>query len=54
MRKRIKIKNHSCALCKPHKTRHQNRWKFKDLEMLKLFEKEKMLIIKNKLAEVDI
>lgn len=41
MRKMLKIKKRSCALCKPHKTGHQNRWKAKDLESLKIFEKEK-------------
>ncbi len=54
MRKRIKIKNHSCALCKPHKTGHQNRWKSKYLEGLEIFEKEKILLIKNKFTEVII
>lgn len=37
----LKVKKHSCALCKPHKTGHQNRWKPKDLESIKVFEKEK-------------
>ena len=54
MRKMFKLKKHSCALCKPHKTGHQNRWKSKDLEKIKIFEKEKTFIIKNNLAEIDI
>lgn len=54
MRKMLKIKKHSCALCKPHKTGHQNRWKSKDLEIMKIFEKEKIFLIKNKLAKIDI
>lgn len=53
MRKMLKIKKHSCALCKPHKTGHQNRWKSKDLEKMKIFEKE-MLQVRNNLAEIDI
>lgn len=54
MRKRTKVKHCSCALCKPHKTGHSNRWKYKDLEKMKIFEKEKVWLIKNKLAEIDI
>ena len=54
MRKMFKLKKHSCALCKPHKTGRQNRWKSKEFSKMKIFEKEKMLIIKNKLAEIDI
>ena len=54
MRKRLKIKKHSCALCKPHKTGHSNRWKIKDLVSMKIFEKEKILVIKNNLAEIYI
>jgi len=54
MRKMFKIKSHSCALCKPHKTGYQNRWRAKDLEKMKIFEKEKVLIINNNLAEIDI
>ncbi|TSC78531.1 MAG: hypothetical protein G01um101433_196 [Parcubacteria group bacterium Gr01-1014_33] len=41
MRKRLKNKRHSCALCKPHKTGHDCRWNNKDLAGLKAFEKEK-------------
>jgi hypothetical protein len=40
MRKRLKRKRHSCALCKPHKTGGSNRWKAKDLSLLKLAERE--------------
>ena len=54
MRKRIKIKKHSCALCKPHKTGHSNRWKSKELEKMKIFEKEKSFFVRAKLAEIDI
>ncbi len=46
MRKRFKNKKHSCALCKPHKMGHDCRWKNKDLERLKEFEKEKALVSK--------
>lgn len=41
MRKRYKIKKHSCALCKPHKMRGACRWSDKDFAMLKEFEKQK-------------
>ena len=54
MRKMLKVKNHSCVLCKPHKTGHANRWKSKELQNMKIFEKEKIFLIKNKLAEIDI
>lgn len=54
MRKRTKVKHCSCALCKPHKTGHSNRWKSRDLIKMRIFEKEKMLLIKNKLTEIDI
>ena len=40
MRKRYKKKARSCALCKPHKMHGANRWKKKELESLKIFEKE--------------
>ena len=39
----FKIKNRSCALCKPHKTGFTNRWKAKDLSLMKVFEKIKNL-----------
>ncbi|MEK7128412.1 MAG: hypothetical protein AAB933_02535 [Patescibacteria group bacterium] len=42
----FKIKKHSCALCKPHKTGHQNRWKSKEVEGMKIFEKEKSELIR--------
>ena len=41
MRKRLKVKRRSCAMCKPHKMGGAKRWKPKDLEELKRFEKEK-------------
>lgn len=40
MRKRLKNKKRSCALCKPHKTGHSNRWKAKESDRLKRDEKE--------------
>ncbi len=39
MRKRKKIKKHSCGLCKPHKLGLDCRWKKRDLILLKEFEK---------------
>ncbi|MDA2935983.1 hypothetical protein MYX06_02090 [Patescibacteria group bacterium AH-259-L05] len=41
MRKRLKNKRYSCALCKPHKRGWDNRWKNKESIILKEFEKEK-------------
>ena len=46
MRKRFKNKKHSCALCKPNKTGHANRWNSKDFFALKEFEKEKHGLIR--------
>lgn len=40
MRKQYKKKLRSCAMCKPHKMHGANRWKLKDLDKLKQFEKE--------------
>ena len=40
MRKRLKKKLHSCAMCKAHKMHGANRWKLKDLDSLKRFERE--------------
>jgi hypothetical protein len=40
MRKRFKLKKRSCALCKPFKMGWQKRFKDKDLQSLKEFEKE--------------
>lgn len=40
MRKQYKKKQHSCALCKPHKMEGGKRWRYKDLFLLKEFEKE--------------
>ena len=45
MRKRSKVKKHSCSLCKPHKTGHSNRWSDKEEQGLKCFEKEKKVIM---------
>jgi hypothetical protein len=41
MRKQHKIKKRSCSMCKPHKMGWANRWKPKEQEALKRFEKEK-------------
>jgi hypothetical protein len=38
MRKRLKKKKRSCAMCKPHKMGGDNRWKPRDNEALKRFE----------------
>jgi len=40
VRKRFKRKLRSCPMCKPHKTNGSVRWKPKDLEALKIAEKE--------------
>ena len=40
MRKRLKRKRHSCALCKPYKMGGENRWKPKDFEKLLRTERE--------------
>jgi hypothetical protein len=40
MRKRLKNKLRSCAMCKPHKRGISNRWKGKELQELKMVEKE--------------
>jgi hypothetical protein len=45
MRKRLKNKVCSCALCKPHKRGKSGRWKDKELVDLKEFEKEKVAFI---------
>ena len=39
MRKRLKKKLHSCAMCKPHKMHGANRWSIKDEAKLKEFER---------------
>ena len=41
MRKRFKNKK-SCAICKPHKTGHAHRWKNKEYQSLRGFEREKL------------
>jgi len=41
MRKRYKKKKRSCRMCKPHKMHISKRWKNKDLQQLKEFEKLK-------------
>ena len=48
MRKRLKKKDRSCSLCKPHKTGWSNRWKPKEEQNLKEYEKEKQDILKEK------
>jgi len=40
MRKRLKRKKRSCALCKPHKMGKALRWKAADFDMLLNDEKE--------------
>jgi hypothetical protein len=40
MRKRLKQKRRSCALCKPHKQGWENRWKAKDRERIESSERE--------------
>ena len=40
MRKRLKDKARSCALCKPHKRKRANRWKRKDLDFMERSEAE--------------
>ena len=47
----LKKKYHSCHLCKPHKTGGGNRWKAKDLVLLKTFEKTKRDICFEKYTE---
>lgn len=42
MRKRFKIKRHSCGLCKPHKLGLAHRWTAKDFARIKEFEREKL------------
>lgn len=39
MRKRLKKKKRSCAMCKPHKMKWANRWKKKEMVQLEEFEK---------------
>jgi len=36
-----KLKKRSCAFCKPHKMKWDNRWKNKEHHALKMWEKEK-------------
>jgi hypothetical protein len=45
MRKRLKNKKRSCALCKPNKTGHSCRWSSKELSKLKAFEEEKRSLV---------
>lgn len=40
MRKRLKLKKRSCAMCKPQKMRGANRWKLRDFDRLVRAEKE--------------
>lgn len=39
MRKRLKHKLRSCAMCKPHKMHGANRWTTRDAERLRDFER---------------
>jgi len=45
MRKRFKKKKRSCALCKPWKMEGQNRWKYKEQQDIKDFEKIKKELV---------
>ena len=45
MRKQLKNKKKSCALCKPHKRKWENRWTKKEQEELKKFNKDKLLML---------
>jgi len=45
MRKRLKMKQRSCCLCKPQKMGIANRWKSKDLAKIQDFEKIKKEIV---------
>lgn len=40
MRKGLKLKRHSCAMCKPHKMRGCNRWKPRERMLLREFERD--------------
>jgi hypothetical protein len=40
MRKRLKKKRRSCAMCKPHKMGGATRWKPKDMDVIKRTDKE--------------
>ena len=40
MRKRLKDKIRSCAMCKPHKKKWANRWKLKDFDLIVRSERE--------------
>lgn len=40
MRKHFKLKARSCMMCKPHKMHRAVRWKPKELQELKRWEKE--------------
>lgn len=40
MRKHLKKKRRSCALCKPHKMAKACRWKVKELDQLQRHERE--------------
>ncbi len=46
MRKIYKNKKKSCALCKPHKMGWAKRWKFRELESIKEFEKIKKDLVR--------
>ena len=41
MRKQYKDKKKSCALCKPHKRKWENRWKAKEKQDIEEFEQLK-------------
>lgn len=45
MRKQLKHKKRACGLCKPFKRGWQNRWKPKEKDELKKFQKDKLTIL---------
>ncbi len=46
MRKRLKMKRRSCALCKPHNMGWERRWTSRDAADLRRFERERAAEIK--------
>ena len=46
MRKQYKNKKRSCAMCKPHKRKWDNRWKVKEKDEMIRFEKEALEYIR--------
>jgi len=48
VRKRFKVKRHSCPICKPHKMRWAKRWKRKELSGLEESEKAILSAVKER------